>query len=163
MATVVSTRVPLGRSEAGRFTVIDDEDAERVLAHRWHLVDGYVGRNVTKDGKRVLELLHRALLEPLDPAILVDHANGDPLDNRRTNLRTADRSQNGANSRPNTGRRYKGVHFFARAHHWQAYIRVRGRRIHLGVFDTDRDAARAYNDAALIHFGEFARLNEIED
>lgn len=92
---------------------------------------------------------------------LCDHKNGNGLDNRRANLRIATTSQNLANrgkTRRNTSG-YKGVMWFKRKRKWYARIRVSGKSVHLGYFDDPIDAAKAYDDAALKHFGEFAKTN----
>lgn len=162
------TRVPLGGARgAGRFAIVSDEDAERVLAFGWYLgANGYVARRRRKSeapGGRLV-YLHRFVLglsEKRKPE--VDHVSGDPLDNRRSNLRKATRSQNVANSRTRASRRYKGASFDAERGLWIASICVERRQIALGRFVSETDAARAYNDAAVTYFGEFARLNEIED
>lgn len=64
---------------------------------------------------------------------------------------------------PQEGRtsRYKGVFWYARDKRWAAKIKVTGKQIHLGYFDDEEEAAQTYNEAALEHFGEYARLNEI--
>ncbi len=91
---------------------------------------------------------------------VVDHINGDKLDNRRANLRNCLRVQNTWNqgiSRNNTSG-YKGVQRSGRR--WVARIGIGNTRVHLGVFDSARDAATAYNQAAFKAWGRFARLNE---
>lgn len=91
----------------------------------------------------------------------IDHANLDGLDNRRENLRPATRSQNMANCPKRKGTHssiYKGV-CRLRDNYFKAYIMHQYRRIHLGYFKCEEDAARAYDEAARRYFGEFARLN----
>lgn len=92
---------------------------------------------------------------------LVDHINGDGLDNRRANLRPATPSQNSANRGPasNNTSGYKGVSLYRRTGRWRASVGIDGAQHHLGYFTEPIDAARAYDAAALHHFGEFARLN----
>jgi hypothetical protein len=89
----------------------------------------------------------------------VDHANGNGLDNRRQNLRPADKPKNGMNTgapRNNTSG-YKGV--TRRGARWQANIGLDGRLLCLGTFATPQEAARAYDTVATEHFGEFAHPN----
>ena len=112
--------------------------------------------------------MHRQLLRP-PSTLLSDHVNGDGLDNRRGNLRVATSSQNGANGDyPKFGgksrSKYRGVRRGPYA--WMAHISTGDRQKYhrqkyLGSFKSEEDAARAYNEAALKQFGEFARLNII--
>ena len=92
------------------------------------------------------------------PLRLIDHINGNKTDNRISNLRLADHSQNAA-SRPlgktNTSG-IKGVSWNAAKRKWQASISVNNRTIYLGRFDEIEDAAQAYKRAALSRQGEFA-------
>ena len=94
------------------------------------------------------------------PGALVDHKNGDGLDNRRANLRFASASQNNSNSRirasNSTG--FKGVTFDRGRQKWRAQISVGGRVINLGRYETPEDAHAAYAQSAQKHYGEFARL-----
>ncbi len=116
-----------------------------------------------KNGKHIA--IHRVILEriigrPLEKGEYVDHRNNDGLDNRRENLRLASNSQNLANRGLNTNNKtgYKGVSWNTLCNKYEAYIRVQGKRKHLGLFDTAEEAHKAYCDAAKEHFGEFARF-----
>ena len=91
-----------------------------------------------------------------------DHINGDSLDNRKANLRSATRLQNSWNTRKSQQigySKYKGITFRKRRQKWAAQICVDGRRIFLGTFEDETEAAKAYDKAAKKHFGEFAKLN----
>jgi len=93
--------------------------------------------------------------------VKVDHQNRNGLDNQRHNLREATHAQNMQNKLPekrNTSG-YKGV--WPHNGHWRSGIKVNGQRIHLGVFTDPIEAARAYDEAAIEHFGEFACTNDI--
>lgn len=118
-------------------------------------VRGYVS---TRTGARTV-VLHRLLMD--NPKGLdVDHINGDKADNRRANLRAVTRQQNIRNSGPRrrAASRYKGVTLHKRGK-WNARIVVNGRNLHLGLFVAEEAAAKAYDAAALAHFGEYAWLN----
>lgn len=117
-----------------------------VLPHR-----GSSGRQVQ---------LHRVVLVAPE-GIDVDHRDGDGLNNRRSNLRFADDSQNQANRHKLTKNSsgYRGVTFHRRCGQWQSAIKVNGRSRYLGLYSAPDAAARAYDRAANELYGEFARVN----
>jgi hypothetical protein len=159
--------VPLTR---GKVAMIDDEDTERVLAHKWFakwFKSGgryYAGRYVYNKGKLKLILMHRFILDA-PTGIEVDHKNMDGLDNRRSNIRLATHGENQHNKcayRQNKSG-FKGVHFNKRRGGFCAQIQHRKVPHYLGCFDTPEDAARAYDVAALALHGDFARINFPEE
>lgn len=92
----------------------------------------------------------------------IDHINGCPSDNRIENLREATKTQNSANQKMRGGSsRFKGAWWCKDKKKWRASIKANGKQNHIGYFTSELDAAKAYNEAALKYFGEFARLNEI--
>lgn len=102
--------------------------------------------------------LHRLIMDVLDkPDLMVDHINGDGLDNRKSNLRVCSCEQNNYNRKSN---KYKGVLKVNKR--WRAIISWHNNHYHLGYFDTPEEAAEAYNKKAIELFGEFAYLNKIE-
>ena len=125
---------------------------------------GYGMRN--ERGKGSI-MLHRVIMGLIDPDFIVDHISGDPLDNRRANLRVVSKQQNSwnkAKTGSKTFSQYKGVSdYSARSaiNPYRSQIDVSGRTVYLGAYPTEGEAAHAYNAAALEHFGEFARLNDI--
>lgn len=96
-----------------------------------------------------------------DSHILIDHKNRDGLDNTSNNLRRATKSQNAFNSKNRTGTSsiFRGVTYDKYTGRWKAYIRIDGVHTTLGRFNSQRDAALAYDNAACIHHKEFATLN----
>lgn len=106
--------------------------------------------------------MHRAILDP-PRGVLVDHVDGNGLNNCRANLRTCTYAENSRNRRPAVGHssRYLGVTFARSVGRWQAGITVAGKSVYLGQYDTEEEAAQAYNVAAIGHHGSFARLNAI--
>jgi hypothetical protein len=99
------------------------------------------------------------LLNP-EPGRDVDHISGDPTDNRRANLRICSRSANASNQQKTRGKSaYRGVTHHKQSGRWHAEIRVRGRRVFIGSFKSERSAALRYNAVARREFGSFAHLN----
>ena len=105
--------------------------------------------------------MHRMIMKP-PKGMVVDHINCDGLDNRRANLRFATRQQNKCNTRPISRRcssKYKGV-FWARDRcKWRAVVTSKGKRMNLGAFDNEVEAARVRDAAAKKYHGQFAWLN----
>lgn len=145
--------------------LVDDDLFETISAHVWWLnSNGYAQRCVRIDGKNGASYMHREILRA-PKGRQVDHINHVKLDNRVSNLRLASRSQNHGNlvlsARKTSKSRsaYKGVDF--RGVKWRSRITKDGHQINLGEYDTEAEAAAAYNGAAIVLFGEFALLNPL--
>jgi hypothetical protein len=154
-------RVPLTR---GAFALIDAADADAVLRHSWCLhSNGYAARARRSEdgpGPRMI-YMHRSILNAL-PGMPVRHPPGaSRLDNRRATLQLATPSQSraGYGLRRDNASGYCGVTWAKKRGRWQAQIQVDGKRHFLGYFTVKEDAARAYDDAAVEAFGEFAQRN----
>lgn len=153
--------IPLTR---GYVAVVDDEDYEWLVQWNWSYCEshpGLMGYAVRSSYDEMI-YMHRAILSA-PTGIRVDHANLDTLDNRRSNLRLATRSQQGMHRSKRVGGSsyYKGVCWDTQKGKWRAYIMKENRQTHLGLFTVEADAARAYNTAAQRFFGAFARLNDV--
>lgn len=143
--------------------LIDEEDYERVSAYKWTAWESSPGRfyAARKDSFFGTVYLHRFIMGNLLTKKQIDHINGNKLDNRKENLRFVTASQNQANSNPSyRGKsKYKGVTWHTQNCNWFARIRVNYKEIYLGVFESEGDAAVAYDIAAARYFGSFAKLN----
>jgi hypothetical protein len=158
-------KIQLGHTDS--YAIIDDCDLNIATEYDWHLSpNGYAirreryGPGGTK--KKVI-YLHKEIFGPVPDGSEIDHANGNKLDDRRSNMRIATRSQNCGNQRLRRGcsSRFKGVAWVKNYKRWWAYINKDGRRHNLGYYDDEVEAAKAYNKAALELFGPFARLNPV--
>lgn len=149
----------------GATFLVDDDVAERASHLTWRLDKyGYVMRKTTVRGKKARTVfLHREVIGCSDSSVLVDHCDGNKLDNRRENLRLASISQNAQNrpKKPGCSSVFRGVTWSQRCRRWLARIKANDRTIHLGSFIDEHEAGHAYNRAAVQYHGEFARLNPV--
>lgn len=163
-------RIPLTQ---GQFAIVDDEHFDYLNQWNWHAQwnknnqSFYASRkSKTINGKRhtismASEILGILGLECNDKHC-PDHINHITLDNRSVNIRLCTASQNQHNRLKQVGSsKFKGVCWHKNERKWRARINYKGKRIHLGSFDNEIDAAESYNNAAIKYFGEFARLNNV--
>lgn len=153
--------IPLTR---GKYTLVDEEDYERVNQYNWNAYRGQDGRYYAVSYiEGTYYRLHRFLLnlEPYNKSY-ADHINGDGLNNRRNNIRLATPTQNSYNqkvqNRAKTSK-YKGVSWNKGVKKWHAYIKQNQKRINLGLFLSEEEAAKAYDIKAIELFKEFSNLN----
>lgn len=156
----------------GFTTIVDDEDFARFGHLSWYVRRGgrdspyYAVHDLPRvNGRKVKLVLHRAILGLGPRTPLVDHINGNTLDNRRQNLRLSTVSKNNANrtAQKNNKSGFKGVTAVTKktpgSKPWAATIRIGKKQKHLGTFHLIEDAARAYDVAALQIHGDSACLN----
>jgi len=151
----------------GQIALVDDEDFDRLNKVRWQarwnpcIKSFYAARSFRKNGNFKTEIMHRIVMGA-PKGVLVDHRNsGDTLNNQKSNLRFATHIENARNGklRRNNILRLKGVRKNSNSSTYQVRICVKGRSLHIGCFHDPEMAARAYDEAAVKHFGEFAHLN----
>jgi len=146
----------------GKVALVDDDDYERIKNIKFythHHCNKWYARCSTDQDKKAY--LHTLLLNPNINKVC-DHINGDGLDNRRCNLRIVTVSQNLMNSsKPirKSSSCFKGVCWHKDTKKWQSQIKLNGCSYYLGLFQNEVDAAKAYDDAAILLFGEYAKLN----
>jgi hypothetical protein len=148
--------------------IIDDEDCDKIKDYTWQVRKNhnynvfYIGSKIKQKNNIYKNIELSRLITGAKCTELVDHKNGDTLDNTKSNLRVCSRAENNRNSNKrkdgNTSN-YKGVCWKARNNKFVSQINFNNKKIHLGYFETEDQAAIAYNMAAIKYFGEFARPN----
>ena len=154
--------VPLNK---GLYAIIDLCDYELVSKHVWYAMyckstNGYYAvTNMCIDGKRRPVRMHRMITNAPDDK-LIDHVNGDGLDERRLNLRECSYAENIRNSKlsKNNKSGFKGVNWSNVMQKWEAKIMVNRKKIHLGYYDAPSEAHESYCAAALKYHKEFANF-----
>lgn len=152
--------IPLTRK---KFAIIDDDDYEKVSKYKWqsmdHIYTDYA--MTTKNRKNIY--MHRLIMNTKSDEH-IDHINGNGLDNRKSNLRIANKQINAYNSRKritykgkNSSSGYKGVS--KEDKRWRCRIRINNKDIYLGRFDTEEQAAEMYDLMAKKYIGRFVKLN----
>lgn len=151
------------RLHCGAEVMVDDSDFDRLSKHTWFLSNkGYAIASTHKDGKIVNLYMHRVVSEA-PKGKQIDHRDGNRLNNTSENLRVCTATENNMNlaKRKDCSSVFKGVHWNRAREVWQARIKLNGKAKYLGAFKSEIDAGAAYNAAAKLIFGEFARLNPI--
>jgi hypothetical protein len=144
----------------GKVTLVDDDDFIRLNKYKWHYCQGYARRNEYRNGKRSS---YKMMILKAPPGMVVDHINGNSLDNQKKNLRICTPKENMRNKKKrvtNTSG-YKGVSWSSAVKKWRVQINIDNKVINLGCHKNIIEAAMIYNLAAKKYHKEFARLNDI--
>jgi hypothetical protein len=151
-------RIALGR---GQYAYVDAADYEWLSQWHWRLHAGYAVRH-EKGNKRIF--MHRQIMRA-PKGMVVDHFDGNPRNNYRSNLRICTPVENARNRARQdcAGSRFKGISLDRKTGKWVARVHFEGRYAYLGCFGDEVEAARAYDRAAAERFGVFARPNFPED
>lgn len=156
-----------GKYGKGKSVIVDDADYYNLASYRWVVnYYGYAVRSAHKDlGLNCTMLLHRQVMNPTKDQ-LIDHINGNRLDNRRSNLRIATHSENQRNrgKQNNNTSGFKGVVFLKsdqRRKKWAAQIKANGKQIRIGYYHTAEEASQAYTEASNKHYGEFSHVSTL--
>ena len=157
-------KIPLSQ---GKFAIVDPEDYLRLVKHKWHLAKSPTGsyavrwERLKSKNARTRIWMHREIIH-IPNNLLCDHINRNSLDNRKANLRPATVSQNLCNrpkTRSRTRSKYKGLEWDSTQKKWKTRIQFNNRKIYLGSFTSEIEAAIAYDSAAKKYHREFANLN----
>ncbi len=160
------------RLTQGQVAIVSDDWFEYLNQYKWfaHWTDAsktfYAWRNRHKSEGRPVTIIqmHRVILNA-PKGVMVDHSDHNGLHNWIPNIRLAPHGGNRANSRlskTRTSSGLKGVYWEPRRNLWIARIGINGKTKYLNGFENKMDASNAYNEAALLYFGEFAYLNPIK-
>ena len=149
----------------GKTAIVDDEDYAELIKHKWCATQKhgiwYARTKIRMGNKLIAISMHRFLLNP-PKDMQVDHKNHNGLNNRRINIRICTHAQNIQNQRRKQSSKtskYKGVFWHAKNKYWYVQIKQNGKKISLGAFGNEIEAAKTYDKKAIELFGEFANTN----
>lgn len=152
-----------------QIALIDDDDYDNVSQFKWYaskvkrnqMIVYYARRAFTIDGKQKIIPLHEFIIGKSENGLEIDHIDGNRLNCCRNNLRYVTHQQNTMNKHryKKCKTKYRGVYSNSKCKTFSALIGVNNKRIRLGSYNNQEDAAMAYDAAAIKYFGEFANLN----
>ncbi len=140
--------------------LVDDSEYDFLTAHSWYAHPD--GKGQMYAATRIMDkivYMHDFLMD-VDDGTKVDHINNNSLDNQKENLRKATDQENARNKskQEGTSSGYKGVTKVK--NRWKASMSIDNKDIHIGYYDTEKEAADAYDKATKKEFGEFANPNK---
>lgn len=141
--------------------VVDNDSFKELSGKKWYLVNGYAARpgKMVNGRREPIVWMHRVIAET-PKGKETDHINGNRLDNRKENLRVCTATENRRNVgvKKNSLTGIKGVRLETRTGRFTTRIQIGSGRLHIGTFETAKEAAEAYNEAALKYHGEYAKI-----
>lgn len=142
----------------GSVALVDDENYEYLSTFKWSQSGGGYARTVIA---RKPYYMHKMVMM-CGSDDMVDHIDGNKLNNQKFNLRKCTQLENSRNRKLDKRNKsgYKGVSWYTRNGMWRANISINSKVITLGLFSDPKEAAMAYDIAAITHFGEFAKTNK---
>jgi hypothetical protein len=150
-----------------KFAIVDPDDYQRLAKYKWHLAKSPTGSYAARwhrpknSNTRKKIWMHRQIIN-IPKGLVCDHINHNSRDNRKANLRPATISQNLCNrpkTKAKTRSKYKGLEWDKTQKKWKARIQLHGQKIYLGSFNSETNAAKAYDKKARELFGQFAAPN----
>ena len=151
----------------GKVAIVDDEDFDYLNQFKWYahkMNNNFYTQRSNRINKKYAGTLyiHRIIMNASKGSV-VDHINGNTLDNRKCNLRICTHGQNIRNQKININNTsgFKGVCYRKDKNKWRVVLQLNSKKIHIGYYLNIIDAAKAYNEAAIKYHGEFANLNKI--
>lgn len=149
-------KIPL---KGGLFVLIDDDDYDLVSGYKWGIQKSNCNNIYAVNYSA--GLMHRLIMNANKNQI-IDHIDNNGLNNQRCNLRLCSHSQNMRNRKPSVhSSKYLGVSWNKYHEAWDVRITSNHKKIYLGKYRDEKEAAKAYNDAAKKYHGEFASLNKL--
>lgn len=157
----------------GRVAIVDDSDYEYLSKYKWYTKNNngffYAVRTDRSVKPRRTIFMHRLVMNEWNSKVFIDHKDHNTLNNCKYNLRPCTHAENMRNgtktSKPKTSM-FKGVSLRIQrkkgkvvSTSWLAQVGFEGKRIQVGLFQDEVEAAKAYDNAALKYFGEYASLN----
>lgn len=144
-------------TKEGKEVLVDDEDFEYLSEFDWGMAKDYPRTTI----QNTSYYLHKMVMGVSSDS-LVDHVDGNTLNNQKSNLRKCSKLENSRNRKLSKRNKsgYKGVTWYSRNEKWRASISVNNKVLWLGLFVNPVDAAIAYDLAAKRYYGEFAKTNK---